>query len=286
MDKFGVLLIKKPEGISSFDVIRKLRRVLSIKQIGHTGTLDPFAEGLLQILVGKATKIAQYLTVLDKSYEVTLEFGYQTDSGDNTGTTVRKDELEPLDIDASSLKSKVELLKEQVPPKYSAIKINGVRAYKLARNNQEFEMKPRPIEVTEFELLEYNFPYLSYRCRVSKGTYIRTISEQIAEMYGTVATTIKLKRLTVANIKVESATELRDVTPENWQELIQPIDRFMDCPVVYLNEQQNKDFWHGREVKLADDCIDADIAVIKYEETVVGLAKLKSNTVIPKKVFK
>lgn len=287
MDKFGILLIKKPAGITSFDLIRKLRRVIKIKQIGHAGTLDPFAEGLMQILVGKATKIAQYLTNHDKSYKVTMQFGIQTDTGDITGEVIAEEDLSALDLDFVTLKRKVEELQSQIPPKYSAIKVNGQRAYKLARSEQDFTMIERPIEITDFQVIEYSFPFLTYSCCVSKGTYIRTLSEQIAELFNTIATTTKLTRLTVSNVKLEDAVALDEITSENWTEYLLPIEKLLDAPIIELTEVQSNDFWFGRQIKISDSTdLDSPLVITKYADQTKGLAKINNGVLQPTKVFK
>lgn len=287
MDKFGILLIKKPAGITSFDVIRKLRRAIKIKQIGHAGTLDPFAEGLMQILVGKATKIAQYLTNHDKSYRVTMQFGIQTDTGDITGKIIAEDDLPALALDFAILKTKVENLQSQIPPKYSAIKVNGQRAYKLARSEQEFAMEERPITVSDFQVIDYSFPFLTYSCCVSKGTYIRTLSEQIAEMFSSIATTTKLTRLTVSDIKLEDAVDLDEVTSENWAEYLLPIEKLLDSPIIELTEAQSTDFWFGRPIKISDSSdLDSTLVIAKYANETKGLAKINNGVLQPTKVFK
>ena len=285
MDKLGILLINKPAGITSFDIIRRLRKVLQIKQIGHAGTLDPFAEGLMQILVGKATKVAQYLTNYDKKYQVTLQFGIKTDTGDATGTIIEESQPPKIIIDTDNLKEAVENFTEQIPPIYSAIKINGQRAYKLARKNEDFVMEARPIQVRDFEIIDYSFPYLTYKCQVSKGTYIRALSEQIADLYGTIATTTKLNRISVSDMLVEDAIDLDKITPDNWERYLLPIDLFLKCPVVQLTEEQDKDFWYGRPIKIECET-DSDLVIAKYGSQTKGIGKVIQSTLHPSKVFK
>lgn len=286
MDKLGVLLVNKPVGISSFDIIRRLRRVLNMKQLGHAGTLDPFAEGLMQILVGKATKIAQYLTNYDKSYKVTMQFGIKTDTGDSTGKIVEQEVIEPILFDVEKLKRDVENLTEQIPPVYSAIKVNGQRAYKLARKESDITMEARPINVTDFEIIEYSFPNLIYQCQVSKGTYIRSLTEQIAGMFNTIGTTTNLIRLSVSDMRVEDAVDLDDITPENWVNHLQPIENFLDCQVINLTEEEDGDFWYGRSIKLTEKYDNSELVIVKYGDDTKGLGKISNSVLNPTKVFK
>jgi tRNA pseudouridine55 synthase len=285
MDKLGILLINKPVGITSFDIIRRLRRITNIKQIGHAGTLDPFAEGLMQILVGKATKFAQYLTNYDKSYQVTMQFGIKTDTGDTSGEIIKESMIEDLIIDPILLKEQVEALTEQVPPIYSAIKVNGQRAYKLARKKADIAMKARPIKVRDFLLIDYSFPFLTYKCKVSKGTYIRSLTEQIADMYSTIATTIKLDRLSVSDSQLSDAVNLDDLTAENWFEYLLPVDRFIEWPVIQLNQAEVDDFWYGREIKLPKQA-DAELVIVKHNQETRGIGRVVNSVLQPKKVFK
>lgn len=286
MDKLGILLINKPVGITSFDIIRKLRRVINIKQLGHAGTLDPFAEGLMQILVGKATKIAQYLTNYDKSYKVTMQFGIKTDTGDSTGKVIQEDNIEPFLINYEQLKEAIESLTQQIPPIYSAIKVNGQRAYKLARKEADIAMEARPIKVTNFQIIDYSFPNLIYQCQVSKGTYIRSLSEQIADMFQTIATTTNLIRLSVSNMKVEDAVDLDDITAENWVNHLLPIENFLDCPVVQLTQEQDSNFWYGRSINIGAKYDNSDLVIVKYGNHTKGLGKIENSVLNPTKVFK
>lgn len=286
MDKIGIILVNKPVGITSFDIIRRLRKVIQIKQLGHAGTLDPFASGLMQILVGKATKIAQYLTNYDKSYHVTLQFGIKTDTGDSTGKVIEEEILAPFPLDYEDLKAKVESLTEQVPPIYSAIKVNGQRAYKLARKAEDFSLSARPIQVTDFQVIDFTFPYLTYQCQVSKGTYIRSLSEQIAGLYQTIATTTKLSRLSVSDMKVEDAVDLDKLTPDNWEQYLLPIEDFIACPVIHLSEEQNSDFWYGRSLKINNDAENSNLVIVKQGDQTKGLAEIRNSTLYPTKVFK
>jgi len=151
----GILLIDKPKGITSFDVIRKLRKITRIKKMGHTGTLDPLATGLMQICTNKATKIIRFLTSQKKSYVATLKLGIKTDTADITGNIIETKEVPDLEnLDLENIKEQILSISEQIPPNYSAIKIDGKRAFSLARKNIDFEIKKRPIKIYDFEILK------------------------------------------------------------------------------------------------------------------------------------
>ena len=159
MIESGILLIDKPTGISSFDVIRKLRKVTGIRKMGHTGTLDPFASGLLIICLGKATRISNRIIAEKKDYLATMELGRKTDTGDLTGKLIEERNTENLTItNVEQLVLDILQIKEQIPHRFSALKINGKKAYELARKEADFQLKPRPIEILDFSFEKYDLP--------------------------------------------------------------------------------------------------------------------------------
>ena len=230
-----IILIDKPTGISSFGVVAKVRARLRDEfghkvKVGHTGTLDPFATGLLILLSGKMTKKSNEFLKKDKVYEATLRLGYTSTTGDPEGeiqeyparaafarpvatggrrssSRCRAPEALRLDILESVLQSFIGVI-DQTPPKFSAIKIGGERAYKLARKGQDFEIPSRKVEIYSIEILDYNYPELKIRCHVSSGTYIRTLAEDIGKKLGTGAYLTALRRLKIADYDVKDASVL------------------------------------------------------------------------------
>ncbi|MBR3172824.1 tRNA pseudouridine(55) synthase TruB [Candidatus Saccharibacteria bacterium] len=208
-----IILIDKPANISSFGVVAKIRGKLRNDfghkvKVGHTGTLDPFATGLLILLTGQNTKKSSEFLKLDKVYEATLKLGYTSTTGDPEGE-IKK--LNAKNIEISKIKNTLNSFIgkiNQTPPKFSAIKINGQRAYKLARQNKDFEIPTRQVEIYSIEILEYNYPELKIRCHVSSGTYIRTLAEDIGKKLGTGAYLITLRRTKIANYSVDEALPL------------------------------------------------------------------------------
>ena len=210
-----VILIDKPAGMSSFGAVARVRRKLRDEfghkvKVGHTGTLDPFATGLLILLSGKCTKKSREFLKLDKVYEASVKLGYISDTGDTEGNIEKKNDRE---VD---LKEIQEVSKrfigdiEQVPPKFSAIKINGQRAYKMARAGKDFEMPSRKVTIYKIEILEYDYPILKIRCHVSSGTYIRTLAEDIGEALGTGAYCEELRRLKIGEYDVKDAEKIEN----------------------------------------------------------------------------
>jgi tRNA pseudouridine55 synthase len=195
----GILLVDKKKGITSYDVIREIKRKYPKgTKIGHTGTLDPFATGLLIILIGRpATKLMNKFHKLKKRYVVDAKFGFETDTQDITGRVTSKsdDGIKPTKEDIEQTITK-NFLGEitQIPPKYSAKKIKGKKAYELARKGQEFELKAKEIEIYELNILDYSYPDIKMEIQCSTGTYIRTLVRDLARVLGTYATAVDLRR--------------------------------------------------------------------------------------------
>jgi tRNA pseudouridine55 synthase len=216
----GILLIDKPAGMSSFGVVARIRRVLSSEQkrkvkVGHTGTLDPFATGLLILVVGKECKNAANYSKSDKIYEAVFRLGQTSTTDDPEGEIT---DVSDVVVDRASLESAVKELTGQItqtPPIYSAIKINGQRAYNLARKGQEVEMPVRTVTVHSLEITDYNYPLVSLRAHVSSGTYIRSLAREIGDRLGVGAYCQELRRVSVGQYSVENAATLASFGIEN-----------------------------------------------------------------------
>lgn len=214
--KDGTILIDKPSGMSSFGVVARVRRVLSQQQnrkvkVGHTGTLDPFATGLMILVVGKECKNAGSYSKADKVYEATVKLGKTSTTGDPEGEiTDVSDQVPSLD-DINSAFVKFTGVITQTPPIYSAIKINGQRAYDMARKGQSVDMPTRQVTVYSLELLDYNYPELKIRAKVSSGTYIRTLAEDIGVELGVGAYCTQLRRISIADWTVDQSQQLSEL---------------------------------------------------------------------------
>ncbi len=208
----GSLLIDKEKGLTSRQEVNNISHLLKEKKAGHIGTLDPFADGLLIVLLGKATKISPYLEGMDKTYMATLKLGSKTDSGDLTGNIIENKDIPSLKKEDLENVFKSFLGKQtQIPPMYSALKVNGKALYKYAREGKEIERKKREIIIYELELLSYENNEITFISKVSKGTYIRTLGEDIAEKLGTVGHLTKLTRLSIGPYSLEQAKKTKDV---------------------------------------------------------------------------
>ena len=210
-----VILIDKPQGMTSFGVVARLRRVLSNQagkkvKVGHTGTLDPFATGLMIIVTGKKCREAETFTKLDKWYEAEISLGKNSSTGDPEGEITELSDYEPSLEEVRRVISQFVGKIEQTPPIFSAIKINGERAYKLAREGKQVEIPKRVIEIYSLELLAYEYPKLKIRTHVSSGTYIRTLAVDIGEKLGTGAYCKNLRRMKIADYSIDAAKTLAD----------------------------------------------------------------------------
>jgi tRNA pseudouridine55 synthase len=216
----GVLLVDKPADHTSHDVIARLRGKLHMRRIGHAGTLDPMATGLLVVLVGKATSASQYLISLDKEYEGTLRLGISTNSQDADGEVV---ETRPVpELDAAAVQSTMAGFlgdQYQTPPMYSAVKVGGVPLYKRARKGEEIEREPRFIRVISWDLLRFASPDAEFRLRCTKGTYVRTLAHDLGQKLGCGAHLTSLRRTATDRLRVEQALTLDQIESLSIQEI-------------------------------------------------------------------
>lgn len=211
----GLLLIDKPTGITSFDIIRALRRQTGIRKIGHAGTLDPMATGLMLMLIGAATKQASRFSGLDKAYQAEITLGATSSTGDAEGELTQISNRSPrkAELDASLTHFTGPIT--QTPPKYSAIKVNGVRAYKLAREGKNVVMPPRQVKVHRLQITNYAYPYITLQATVSSGTYIRSLAIEIGEHLKTGAYLSSLRRVSVGPYTIAQAHNLAGLNHKN-----------------------------------------------------------------------
>lgn len=212
----GIYLLNKPTGITSRDLVDGLGKKFSTKKVGHTGTLDPFANGLMMLTVGKATKAGMFIESLDKRYEATLKLGAKTDTGDLTGTIIATSPLIELydqfvnDTLESFLGDQL-----QIPPMYSAIKQNGIPLYTLAREGKTVTREPRKITIHEIKLIQLAQDSITFSVRCSKGTYIRTLAEDIAAKFGLLGHLTSLTRIAIGQYKLSAAKTLETITSDH-----------------------------------------------------------------------
>jgi tRNA pseudouridine55 synthase len=284
----GILLIDKPPGLTSHDVVRWIRKTLNIKRIGHGGTLDPAATGLLVVLVGSATKLFPYLSGMDKEYTGEVTVGVATDSADADGAITAEKTVEgPLVIDEALMELCGE--REQVPPMYSAVKSSGKKLYELARRGVTVERTPRPITVYELERTspvsyENGRARFSFRTRVSKGTYIRTLAVEIGERLGYPAYLSMLRRLTVGGFSLKKAHSLDEVARGDYR-LLPLLSVFSENMVIQAGEKLARKARNGRALDAAEvGSGEPEIAIANGEE-LIAIYKRKNGTYHAERVW-
>mgnify|MGYP004514443269 FL=1 len=283
---FGFLNVYKPKGKTSHDVVAILRRVTKIKQIGHTGTLDPFAEGVLPICIGKATRLIEYLND-DKAYIGTVQLGKSTTTYDLEGETVevsgKTPDLEEIENELNNFRGDI----EQLPPIYSAIKVNGKKLYEYARKGEEVEIKPRSVNIGELKILNYDKEnrILELYIKCSKGTYIRSIAHDFGKNLGCFGHLIKLVRVKAGDFEVENSIKLEDLTDiETVQKhLIYPLEK-LDYQTYELNTKELELVSHGMQI-FARTSLQNGIVILTNNNKLIAVAEMIDNKIKCSKVF-
>ena len=254
----GVLNINKPEGMTSFAVVAGLRKLLKIKKIGHGGTLDPEARGVLPICLGKATKIVPFLMDSPKEYRATLHLGIVTDTQDATGTVLQQTEnvLFSKEQISAALDSFVGDI-EQIPPMFSALRHRGKRLYELARKGIEVERKPRKVKVYRLISQKFVFPFLTFTVSCSRGTYIRTLCADIGQKLGIGGHMVSLQRLRVGELTIEKAIPYDTINSENASILLADrlysMDRMLkSLPIVKVTAEAEQKVYHGAPLSASE----------------------------------
>ncbi len=283
---FGLLNIYKPVGKTSHDVVAYLRRVLKIKQIGHTGTLDPFAEGVLPVCIGKSTRLIEYLPD-EKAYLAYVQFGKSTDTYDTEGKIVFETDKK---VSETEILEKLPLFEgeiEQIPPIYSAIKVNGKKLYDYAREGKEVEIKPRKVIINKIELKDFDFENQVAQIYIecSKGTYIRSIAYDLGKSLDNGAHLIKLIRTKVGNFEVKSAIKLDDIKTSDdvSVNLINPL-QVLNLPKYELNQQECEKVLHGQPL-LNKSMKSVDFLILVYNNRIKAVATAKEKFIKVIKVF-
>ena len=280
----GVVIINKPKGMTSQNVVSKVKRILNEKKVGHAGTLDPNATGVLPILVGKATKISKYLIEHDKSYEAIIKLGEKRSTGDIEGDIVEKKEIKLDKYNSEYIQNILNMFlgkTKQIPPMYSAIKVNGKKLYEYAREGKEIELKERDIEIFNIQLknVDSENQEISYIVDCSKGTYIRTLCEDIAKKLNTVGYMKELTRLRVDKFNISNAITLEKLEEKknnsNFEDIIPIESLFSDKPKIILTNKKENLFLNG--VKLTFNNEDGTYLIYNEKKSYVGLGIIKDN---------
>ena len=286
----GILVINKEKEYTSFDVVAKTRKILNTKKVGHTGTLDPNATGVLPLLIGKGTKLSKYLIDHDKVYRATLKLGIKTDTADIEGSIIEKKEIDLKKFKKHDIE---EILREfvgkqtQIPPMYSAIKINGKKLYEYARKNEIINVEPRNIEIYNIALENVNYTEneIIYTVECSKGTYIRTLCEDIAKKFNTVGYMKDLERIKVGKFNINDSITItkleKDLKDENEldkekylkNKMITIEEFFESKEKIVLNKKNLELFLNG--VKLDNEFNDNLYRIYDEENNFIGIGKIQ-----------
>jgi len=293
LDIHGVVLLDKPVGITSNRALQKVRGIFQARKAGHTGSLDPFASGMLPICLGEASKTAAFMLEARKKYRATARLGEMTTSGDIEGEVIQTCQVS--DTDAEKLVQSLQAFVgdiEQVPPMYSALKHEGKPLYEYARAGIEIERPARPVTIHAIDLVEWQSPRLSFDVHCSKGTYIRTLAEDIAKAMGSCAHLIQLRRTSVEPFEshpMVSLQQLQDAKEHGGlEDFLLPVDVGLpDWPRVDLDAEQHAKFKHGNHFSFSGEGISAGkVRVYDSDENLLGLADLsKDKTLHPTRVF-
>jgi tRNA pseudouridine55 synthase len=289
----GIVLLDKPVGITSNRALQKVRGIFQARKAGHTGSLDPFATGMLPICLGESSKTSAFMLEAGKRYRATALLGEATTTGDIEGEIIQTCPVP--DMDSADLAQSLEKFKgkiEQVPPMYSALKHEGKPLYEYARAGIEIERPARPVNIHAINLVQWKSPRLGFDVRCSKGTYIRTLAEDIATGLGSCAHLIQLRRLTVEPFETYSMVSLEQlqVAAEDGslQKYLLPVDAGLpDWPIINLNEEQTGKFMHGNHSQLlAEDLPQGNVRVYDSADALLGLAIVSPTGILkPNRVF-
>jgi tRNA pseudouridine55 synthase len=291
----GILVVDKPVGASSFDMVRRVRRSTGEKRVGHAGTLDPAASGVLILLLGQATRITEYLMDMPKTYRGTVRLGIETTTYDSEGDVLR--EADVSDVTEQRLRETIagfvgEI--EQVPPAHSAIKVGGERAYHRARRGEEVALKARPATIYRIDLLRFRPPDAEIEVECGRGTYIRSLAHDIGERLGCGAHLASLRRTRIGPFSVDAAADEQALATAfddgAWRELMQPMDcGLMALPAITLDIEDEKDLRHGQAVELETVTPAADVEARGYAEdgSLVGIISYDAAAAMwrPRKIF-
>ena len=288
-DIHGVFLLDKPQGMSSNDIMQKVKRIFQANKAGHTGALDPLATGMLPICLGEATKFSQFLLDADKRYLVTAKLGERTDTSDAEGQIV---ETREVNVKTPEILTALEQLRGdilQVPTMFSALKHNGKPLYEYARQGITVEREARPITIFELNFIEYNAPYLTLEVHCSKGTYIRTLVDDLGEALGCGAHVTMLRRTAVADYPTEKMLDWHALQSLAEQQdlalldaLLLPMDTAVaKLPTLTLNESQTQGIGFGQRIKFDNlNRLQGQVRLFSHENRFLGVAMIDENNVI------
>ena len=284
---FGFVNIYKPVGMTSHDVVAKVRKITGIKQVGHTGTLDPFAEGVLPVCIGKATRLIEFLAD-DKEYLATVQFGVATDTYDKDGSIIFSSDKKVTEDDVKEALKFFEGEISQVPPIYSAIKVNGKKLYEYARSGKEVEIQPRRVLIKNIELkfFDKELQQAQILIKCSKGTYIRSIANDLGNLTDSFAHLVKLIRTKAGNFSIENSIKLENLSDKNevQSNLINPVE-MLDYPKIIVDEKEHEKILNGAAIHNKNDISTGQVVILIYNDIINAVGQTDGGKILIKKVF-
>ena len=286
----GVMVVDKPSGWTSHDVVAKVRRIVGERSVGHLGTLDPMATGVLPLVLGRMTRLCQFYSGSEKSYEGTMRLGVVTDTYDADGDALGEAKIVNVTLEeVAEAAQAFQGALRQVPPPFSAKKVQGVPAYKLARRKQEVELQPVDVEVKEFAVLTLRDDLLDFRCRVSSGTYVRSLAHELGQKLGIGAHLASLRRTAVAEFRIDQSHTLEEIAEAVAQGrfddfLVHPRRVLPEIPSVTATDEDVAKIRHGRTVNLPEMSRSRWVKVFAGQADLVCLASRVAGTLFHPKV--
>ncbi|MCP4677111.1 MAG: tRNA pseudouridine(55) synthase TruB [Deltaproteobacteria bacterium] len=287
----GLLLIDKPTGPTSFDVVRAVRRAANERKVGHAGTLDPLASGLLVTCIGEGTKLVPFLMESEKRYLAKIALGAETDTDDALGIVTKEASIPTMSQTAlSQILTKFTGCIQQTPPKYSALKSGGEPLYKKARRGEEVNPKAREVNIVSIDLIELTETGFAIDVRCGKGTYIRSLARDIARSIGTCGHLTALRRIETSGFNLEDAlsmTELESTSKQNEikKNLISPADSLPTLPRITLSQEDEERIRQGQSVSSTDSTQDGHVSLLSPEGHLCAVARLTQGRLQPVRVF-
>ena len=280
----GVINLLKPPGMTSHDAVAFIRKTYSQKQVGHAGTLDPAAAGVLPIFLGRATRLVEYLSEADKQYRAEIRFGEETDTGDDTGAVIRSTQIIPsCDTVQKALNTFIGEY-QQTPPMYSAVKVGGRKLYELARKGMIIERKPRTVNIHAINLISMHGSSGVFDVSCSKGTYIRTLCTDLGERCGSAAVMTFLVRTMVGCFCLQNSLSLEEIALDPFTAILPADSILTEFSPLVLSSSNSKKFLYGQKIPL--QAVSNQIfKVYSVDNQFVGIGKAANNLLIPEKVF-
>ena len=278
---FGILNVDKPKGMTSRDVVNVVQRMIRPVKVGHAGTLDPLATGVLVLLVGRATRLTEYIHSVSKTYVGTFELGKVSDTEDIEGEVTKRDVFAVPNMETvKAVVASFLGVQQQMPPAFSALKVNGKRAYDLARNGEKVELQTREIHVLQIEVVAYEYPVLTIEIKCSSGTYIRSLGRDIGEALHTGAVMTDLQRTSIGAFKIGQAVAPEFDSAGAVESLLRnPLEILSGFHETVLEEQQQRELYHGRPIEL--ESVPGDLTLgVSPDQQLLSVLKRVEGTVI------